>query len=251
MRLLNRTTLIKKIYRHLGIGDFKLPIDDDGIFDIIMEETLPSFSFIYPYYYNVPVADCTKLSNYRYKLPDNSLFDDCAIIAVTKLVYDYRQTNDNMNSSISGGLVNIFGNNSYDSGDIITDALNQSVSLVANDLVSFGQSPILIELEEPNVVVLSQSIGLSNSVMFKLHLTHPNLNTISNGKAETFFKLALLDVQGALYSEMKRHNYSPSAIADMKFDIDEWSDSYNERETFYEELFQATINEREDQFIVT
>jgi hypothetical protein len=226
---MNISQLVTRIKIKCGIYTIALPFEnpDQVITEVIQNITRRTFSTFCPYYetYRFNLHDLEHLdkqANYEvYLLPD--IFNERELLFVRDVRYE--------ESDISGlgywggGIPLLHGN-----------MINQSILSNAGLAMTNKVIPkMTFKYEHPRKITLYNVLS-SSRVVFDLALMHDkNLASISPTQEESFYELAVLDVEDMLYQTLKHYDNISSAYGNITLKLDEWSQAASERKTLIDE----------------
>lgn len=220
---MNASLLLKRLKMKLGLTEFKLPVSDESMIDVIKTETLFTFSQFYPYIINYQL-DTSKPSQQL-----SSQFQQPSEVFILKphgdlKIYDVQNVYLN-NDLFAGGFGNI-GLNSF----------GMIEAMASNNLNQLENIPITWEFRQPNILIVPRLNFLNfESVCVVLACEHPdNLTTIPNDLGECFQDLAKLDLEIFLYNTLKRYNNLDTTFGSIDLKIDDWSNAESERKDWVE-----------------
>lgn len=220
---LNPTALLNKAKRRLGIKSMILPYDDNELLDVLYEDTLPTFSIYFPRYFRYRVSlDSLKSVegadgfNRRYYLNLNDLKDiqiiDIEDLTPVELPLEYFHE-----PTYNGGL----------------DAFSFMADSYANSVIENMMSvPIITKFETPNILLIDNfSYVHRGEVEIKFLVVHSkDLSTIQYAQKDMLFELFKLDLQIALYNELKHYDKIDTTFGQIDLKIDDWADAESKRE---------------------
>lgn len=220
----NMTKLIDKLERRLELVGLKLPeqIAKDKWANIIMEDSVPTFSRYFPHKVNIVLDE----NNRSIREPNTYIIDEDLIPGGSASIIGFRDINwsQMMNSSTASSLqYGLYG--AYDGYDA-TSFEDFAMLQMQADTMSLYSSGIYPEFEEPNKIKLvgsiNQDIGRAlRNFPIEVFIMHPNLQTISATKMETFERLARDDVATFLFGVLKYYDNMPTVFGgevDLKLD---------------------------------
>lgn len=221
---LNPISLLNKAKRRLGVKSMILPFEDDELLDILYEETLPTFSIYFPRYFryivnidNLRKADNVNDISRRYFLNLDELKNiqiiDIEDITPVELPLEYYYA-----PGSSGGSLDAFG--------MMADMHAESV------IESMLHIPAICKFEPPNVLLIDNfSYSNRGQMELKLLIVHAkDLSTIQYAQRDMLFELFKLDLQIALYAELKHYDKIDTTFGQIDLKIDDWSDAENKRD---------------------
>lgn len=218
----NMSSVLTRIKSTLGLYTIALPFEnvDQVLSDIIINVTLPVFSTYSPYRekLRVDTKELTELeradSYQTFLLPD---WKNKHIIMVEDVEYD-----ETMLSGFGyyGGFTPFFTNNMLQQSLLANVGANISRSMIPK---------MTFEYEHPRKLRIWNLFNSCKLVLKVCCMHHPSLASISPTTFESFYKLALLDVEMFLYNTMKHYNNVESAYGRIDLKIDEWQNAEAER----------------------
>jgi hypothetical protein len=221
--------LITRLKRKLGIYSIALPIEntDDFIREIIEDTTIPVFSqyncIIERVRFNLHnLEKIEQRANYEtYLLPD--VFSNREILYVSDVSYD--------EATISG--IGYWGGGvPLMSGSFV----NQSILANAGSTLSSRMIPKLtFKYEHPRKITLYNVLS-SCHLVFEIAFAHDkSLASIPPTAEESFFELACLDVEEALYGMLKHYNELDSPYGKINLRIDDYQSAAQDRKQLLNE----------------
>lgn len=206
---MNTTTVLRHIKRKIGASHFPVPVDDDEIIEIIEQETLPTFSTYFPYFYNMKVNPKTQSTGEPgcYFIEDNDM--DIEVIGIAQVYRDTSTQYDYLESekyNVSRYTNDFFG------------------SQVLADFTSAVEVPQTFNFHPPNVLEVFPKNSLYNTPFFvKVKAIHPShLGTISMSLRDEFLKLALYDVQISMYHILKFYEGMGTGVGNIALKTEEF-----------------------------
>lgn len=221
---ISTTSLLRYIKRNLGASHRPLPIDDEEIIEIILEETVYTFSNYFPYLYNIVVGREHAVSgmNGRYLLDADGL-------EILGVFDTYRSYGSNRIEGIPGQLV------------YPTDGMNNQMF---TDISSYTQVTPTFEFIPPNIVEVFPKNYYSEDVMVTLKTVHPpHLSTIPLSLREEFYTLALLDVKISLWNILKQFSGLSTAVGNIDLKIEDYEAASSERKDLLERWSENYLKE--------
>ena len=228
---MNISKAIKRIKRDIGLYGIALPIEnlDELILEILQDTTLPVFSIYCPMEEIVPldIHQFIKGNKDRgencdlFILPDN-LFIGRELLYVKDIQY---------NES--------YLKNSY----IPTSFSVQTPDLIENLMLTNAMKPIAdttvkritFHYQHPRKVYIYDTL-VSSQLILKVAFQHDSsFQSITPTSAESFFKLAELDVKDGLYQTVKHYDGIETAYGRIELKIDDWANAKQEREELIKE----------------
>lgn len=237
------TLLLNKIERRLGLSVLPLPdnLKKDSWAEIIMEDTIPTFSRYFPYCITTLVNPCPNKDGWFFI--DQNLPEGTVILGVKDISWEsYRSDPRVEKYGIQMTSVDWLAR------DFCLD--DAALTIAGNDLLSFFNLGIYIEFEYPNKIKLVSVNGFPVSQYrpfpLKVFIQHPGLWTISPTMMEQFEKLAMCDVAISIYQVLKYYDNMDTQYATLSLQLDTIQEWANKREDIVRELDEAhttTANE--------
>jgi hypothetical protein len=222
--------LIKRLKRDIGIYGIALPIDnlDTFITDILEDTTVPVFSLYVPRY-EILACDArefTRATNDRaevcdlYILPER-LFQGREVLYVRKVEY-ISQLGD-YSTRYPSIIHNGYGGFPVNSMESIMMANAQKP--ITDNLVN----PVTFHYEYPRKLYIYDDL-VSTSLRITLACEHDtSMQSITPTSAESFYKLAILDVEAALYNQIKPYLEQGGAYDKIELKVDDWAEASKNR----------------------
>lgn len=221
---LSLTTVLRYINEKLGASVQELELSEQEMMNIVIQQTIPTFSSYFPFMPLVRVGEKDKISGTtnEYRIPN---------------AYGLNIT----------GIHKIYGANEYTLGLSgggcgylpFTDPI---YSQLAADRASMTVAPILFDFMPPNRIRIRNN-GLMNShygYLIQIQATQPShLKGIDYGYRETFCELAYLDVLISLYPIRNRfRTINTGGYGVLEFFLDEVNSAQERRTALIEKLEQ-------------
>ena len=219
------STLLRHIKSNLGSTVRPLPITDDEIMEIVIEESLPTFSKFYPYMYPVtinPNRDKIEDRNRSsvYVMDTNGM----EILGVAKVYRTDGATEDNRYPYYAT-------NNIFDMA-------------IANNYLSLTNVPETFQFYPPSLVELFPKNFSDTDFMVVTKCVHlPSLQTIPINLKDEFFQLADIDVRIALYPILKQYDQLNTPFGQIDLKINDLEDAKNERKEIIETFTSKFLKE--------
>lgn len=219
---MNMSTLLTRIKLKLGIMNIASPIEnlDETITWVIQNVTLPVFSTYHPFKQSITINtnDLERLDKggtYEcYLLPD---FKERKLLFVFDVRYD---------ETCLSGLGYYGGGFPLLGGSTINQAL---LANAGAKLASYMIPKMTFRWEAPRKLYVFNAYS-STKVIIDMGFEHDkSLATIEDSSAESFFKLALIDVMDNLYPTFKQYVDMQTAYGNINIKIDDWADAENKR----------------------
>jgi len=220
---MNMSDLITRIKIACGIYAIALPFEnpDEAIADVIRRVTLRTFSTYCPYCESIQfdtlvMEPLEKHANQEtYLLPD--IFSQREILYVKNVRYD---ESDISALGYWGGGVPILHGNMLRQAMLSNAALNLSNRIIPK---------ITFKYEHPRKITLYNMLS-STKLIFDIAFVHDSsLASITPSSEESFYNLALLDVQNFLYQSLKHYKEIKSAYGTINLQIDDWQNAESAR----------------------
>lgn len=232
----DKAHLLKLIKQHCGIYSITLPVDDDQLYqDIILDDTLLTFSTYYPRVLSVPanlnelridndkqntVADMSNI----YKLPPIVTDASDRIIIGIESIHPY---NDMRYQSVPSAY------------ETIESFQALAISQTVGDLASVMEPPFLPEFLPPDRFRVNNGTYYKDQIIINVELSFSKeLYDIPITLRQAFYKLALLDAKRYFWNQMKYYKEFQTAIASFNLQIDDWADAESKREDLLEQWDQ-------------
>lgn len=234
----NMSRLLNKIERRLGTRVLNLPdhLKKEEWATVIKEETLPTFSRYIPHVVTVALGDVATKKG-EYYLIDEEKIGNVKILGAKDIDWQNQR-----NTSIYGGWGSAYG--------YVEDYYNVPMDLegltglqMAADTLSLLNNTIYVDFQYPNKIKLTSAFNVdittkvSSGYMVTLFIEHDeNLMTISPTTMEIFENIAVCDVAGYLYNELKYYQNLETVFANIDIKLDDIQSIHQNRETVIQEL---------------
>lgn len=238
--------LLNKIERRLGTKPLNLPdqIKKSTWKDIIIEDTLPTFSRYFPNIIRHRI-DTSKCDKNGYFYIDSGLPDNIRILGIRDISWDeFGSEGSAYQQNLGYGAYDFFGS-TYGVEDVM------SLQMRA-DMTSLFNNGIYIDFIPPNKVKLVSTTGANVSqtmTNFPIDLLiehHPSLSTISPMKMETFEALAMSDVATYLYEYLKHFDGLETVFANVDLKLDSIKEKADNRENIIQKLEDGYVSAAND-----
>lgn len=237
----NMTKLINKINIRLGLESINLPEQfskNKWAEKIIIPDTLETFSRYYPYKITYKITKDHPIKN-GWIYIDEEFVDNYNILGIKDINWETFGNTSNFYSGI-GTIDSITLTSNYS----FEDLLSVSMATNYNSLFSNGLFP---EFEPPNRFRLTgfydnditKKIG---EFYIDLLVQHPNLATIPPTMMEIFENLAICDVAGYLYNNLKYYDDLETAYATLNLRLDTLQDKANQREEIISRIEESYVS---------
>lgn len=234
------TNLLNKIERRLGTRQLNLPDylqKDKWADEVIANETLDTFSRFFPNQITITLHGHNR-SKDGYYLIDEDIGDDIEIIGVKDI--DWRNINrspyDNYGFHSSG-----FYAAGYGTDDVaLLQARADQTSMITNVVIADFYPPNRVRLITTSGNDISRSIEEYPITVFIKHAL--NLMTIPPTMMETFEKLAMADVAGFLYGNLKYYDGLETVHASIDLKMSDLESIASTRDDLVEKLDEAHVS---------
>lgn len=246
---MNQNLMMRRLKRDIGIYGIALPLKgislEEYIMEIIEDTTIPVFSVFCPVKdeFSIDLNVCRRQGvkkNPRggrercelFIIPE-TLLNGRSLYGIQDVEYD-----DSYASATTApvyyqpNMVNVFGEIMVANAE--KDILDEMINPVSHDFVW------------PKRLYIYDAIMSSHIVCYGLWEHDKNLQTITPYQQESFFELAILDVEAALYQLMKHYNNGfDSPGGNVPLNIDDWANAKQERKDLikeWEDIYQVDIS---------
>lgn len=221
------TSVLRYIKMKCGAANFKLPLDDDQIMDIIYQESLPIFSKYYPYMY------------YAYVNPETDTIANNEKSSIYHV---------NTNGLEMMGVVRVFRTDGsladnrfpyYQSNNVFDIGM-------ATNLQSMVEVPNTIAFHAPDMVELFPKCYGTNIFLVQTKCVHPNsFITIPLTLNDEFKKICEYDVKIAMYPLLKRYDTLNTPYQSIELKIDDFQEAESKRDELIEKWTSKFFREPE------
>lgn len=247
------TKLLRKLEKRLGLIPLEPHFPEfakkDKWADIIMEDTIVTFSRYYPHRFPMVINDDTcykkKEDGTTYYYIKDEVLEGLELLGVM----DIDWTNHTAQNA-SLGRTSLGGGYYYPSFACPDATLESLLTLqFSADIASLYNRGIYIDFQYPNRFALK---GLGNvdydlkSFVIVLLVQHCSLATISPTKMEIFEELAQADVANFLYENLKYYEGFETAYINIDLKLSELQDEGNKRENVIEKLKESYVSTSND-----
>lgn len=228
----DKAHLLKLIKQHCGIFSIELPINDDELYqDIIVDDTLLTFSTYFPRILAVP-ANLNELRIDNDK--QNTVSDMSNIYKLPPIVID---SSDRFIIGIESILP--YNDMRYQSVPSAYETIESfqalAISQTVGDLASVMEPPFLPEFLPPDRFRVNNGTYYKDQIIINVELSFSKeLYDIPITQRQAFYKLALLDAKRYFWSHLKYYKDFQTAIASFNLPIDDWADAESRREELLE-----------------
>lgn len=247
------TKLLNKISKRLGLLPLEPHLPEftakDKWANIIMEDTMETFSRFYPHKFPLVVNDetCDKKTEngiVYYYIKDEVL-DGVKLLGLMDIDWT-----DHTASNASVGATSLGGGYYHPSFACPAATFESIISLQMNaDMASLYNRGIYIDFQYPNRFCL-KGMGNTNydlkSFVVILLVEHCSLSTISPTKMNIFEELAQADVAKFLYMNLRYYDGLETAYINIDLKLSELQDEGSKRENIIEELENSYVSTSND-----
>ena len=243
------TKLLDKIERRLGLLPIVPNLPDylkkDKWADVIMEDTIVTFSRYLPLDFRMVISDetCEKKRDESgvvwYYIKDEIL-QGVKLLGIMDIDWQ-----DHTTSNSSLGATSIGGGYYYPNFACPVETFNSVITLQSMaDMASLYNRSIYIDFQYPNRFALK---GLGNTnydldkFVVKLLVEHSSLITISPTKMETFESLAQADIAKFLYNNLRYYDNLETIYLNIDLKLSELNDEANKRDQVIDFLKESYV----------
>jgi hypothetical protein len=221
------TTLLRHIKAHLGSNNRPLPITDDEILEVVVEETLPTFSKYYPYMYPLyvnPEEDCIKSDEYKSVYVMNT--QGMEVMGVANVYRTDGATADNRYPY-------------YNTNNIFDIA-------IANNYLSATAVPETFAFYPPSIIELYPKNFSQNKFLVISKCIHlPSFQSIPMKLKDEFFELALTDVKINVYHLLRYYDQLNTPYGNVDLKINDLEEAEGKRNEIIEKFQSKFLKEPE------
>ena len=244
----NISDLLNKIERRLGLKMITphLPPDlnKDAWAEIILEDTLVTFSRFYPrkLRFTVNSETCNKVrENHRwvYYIKDEIL-GGIKLLGVSDI--DWQDTSAD---NISVGQTAGYGYYIPNYGGVESTYESFLSAQMTADIASLYNNHIYVEFEEPNKIILSRAGNVDvnlDSFVINLLVQHHNLATLSPTMMETFEQLAQADIAKTLFMHLRYVDNLETIYLVTDLKLSELEQEANRRQEIMDKIEQSYVS---------
>ena len=243
----DKAHLIKQIKQHSGVYSIRLPLTDEQIYnDIIVDDTLYTFSSFYPKVYVLP-ANLNQL-----RVPNARESTTDAVSDIYELPNLSPLTEGNSIHSIAKIIP--FNSMGYESASYAYETIDAFQALAISQGIANLSS--LIEPPMTYQFLGGRRFRLNNGTYYRAHVIiylemnyNKELYDIPPGLRISFAQLAELDFRRTIYNNLKYWNELRTAAAEYNLRIEDWQNAEDQRdelldhwtETFHEERTSVIV----------
>ena len=245
--------LLNKIERRLGLLPLlpHLPenLQKDKWADIIMEDTIVTFSRYFPYSFPLVISEetCDKRmeDNVMWYYIKDEILDGCKLLGLKDIDWTDNTLN---NASLSAGAL---GGGLYLAGMACPISTFESVAALqmTADFASLYNRAIYIDFRYPNKFAI-KGFGNTNFDLnrFKVILLveHRSLSTISPTMQEIFEQLAICDIANFLYMNLRYYDNLNTAFVEIDLKLQELNSISDKRESVIEDIKNSYVSAASD-----
>jgi hypothetical protein len=247
------TLLLNKIERRLGLSILapNLPeqLKKDKWADVIMTDTIVTFSRYYPHSFKMVINDETvdKINEdgeIWYYIKDEIL-QDVKLLGIKDIDW---LDNTSKNSSLTA--TSLGGGYYYPSYGCLEGTFESILALqTIADTASLYNRGIYIDFKEPNKFAI-KGLGNANYDLKQftiiLLVEHRSLSTISPTKMEIFEQLAMSDIANFLYMQLRYFDGLDTAYINIDLKLSELQEVANKRDNIIEEIQNSYVSTSND-----
>ena len=248
------TRLLNKIERRLGLTPLMSSLPDylskDKWCDVIMQDTLVTFSRYFPYEFPLQITDETSDKKKEddgivwYYIKD-SVLGSCKLLGMYDILWsDITARNQGLGSNTT------YGSYFYPAGMCPMATFESVVGLqMMADFNSLYNRGVYVDFRYPNKFAVK---GLANTnydlstFVVTLLVEHQSLSTISPTKQEIFESLAICDVANFLYMNLRYYDNLNTAFVEIDLKLQELSGIADKRESVIEEIKNSYVSMSND-----
>lgn len=213
---MNSTEVLRYIETELGFKFTDLELDEEEILKVVKNQSLYTFSRFYPYTVRHLIdinKDKVEGIDSRYYIKTDWEIQSVKQVFLSNMVYDGIQI---------GGIYNV----NYDYLD------NQFV----NDFISMASCPVTFMYhDEDKTLEIFPAKYTKGTILTEIYVVHSeDFSTIDIKMRDEFLKLALYDVQKALYLIRKRFANLNTPYGNIELFIDDLQDATSKRDELLE-----------------
>jgi glycogen debranching enzyme len=246
--------LLTKIERRLGLTPLMdaLPaeIKKDKWADVIMQDTIVTFSRYYPHKFKMQINDETVVkrkdsSGVLWYYIKDEILDGIKLLGIRDIDWtDISSANSSLtNTSLAGGYYYPqFACPEATLESIMTLQMNANISSLYN-------RQIYIDFEYPNRFCLKGLANTNydfNSFVVILLIEHRSLSTISPTKMEAFESLAIADVANFLWKYLRYYDGLNTIYIDIDLKLSELEQEAQKRDQVIEKLADSYVSTSND-----
>lgn len=239
----NMTLLLNKIENRLGLKPLNLKDDlakENWADTVIVPDTLVTFSRYYPHMIEYHVNEYTPIVKGYYEI-DEEILGGCKILGIKDLNWDdFGRDSFSLQQNAGYGMYDFLTQN-YGVSDIGILQMNA-------DQMSLFNNGIYIDFQYPNrfklVSVTGRTLG-SSYTRFPIHIFvehSPNLLTISPTQMETFEELAISDVAGYIYRNLKYYEGAETVYANISLKLEELEAAAGKRDEILNYIKESYVS---------
>lgn len=235
---MNTARLFRRLKRDIGPYGISVPVEnlDKFILDILEDTTIPVFSI---YNYREEFITC---STSEFEHGYNDTGENCELFILPQRIFEGREIlyvrSVEYASDVSEYYSRYSGSMSRLQSIAGTGMSAIEAMMLANaekPIVDGAINPITFKYIYPRKLYIWDAL-LSSRLKLTLACEHDtSMQTITPSSAESFYKLALLDVEAGLYNIVKPHENIKGAYDEEDLKIDAWREAAAKREELLKE----------------
>lgn len=239
----NMTILLNKIERRLGLIPLtphleNTPYSKDKWADVVVEDTIPTFSRYYPRKIPFKINSQTAPKKDGWYYIDEKFLGKMKILGIGDL--DWTAFNNR-----SLGLAQQFGYGLPDVGMTNFSMSDIETLTMRANYASMFNNNVYPEFQEPNKIrltaIANQDLNIGEFTIF-LYVTHSDdLKTISPTKMETFEQLAIADVATFLSRNLKYWDGLETVFATLDLKMSDLENEASKRDQIIDKLEQSYV----------
>lgn len=247
------TALLKKIENRLGLTPLipHLPeyCTKDKWADVILTDTIVTFSRYYPHKFPMIITDETcvkkKENGTTYYYIKDEILQGVKLLGIMDIDWqDYSSANSSLGAtSLGGGYY-------YPSFACPEATLGSMLSLqMTADMASLYNRQLYIDFQYPNRFSLKGLGNTSydlNTFTVILLVEHCSLSTISPTKMEIFESLAMADIAKFLYMNLRYYDNFETAYINIDLKLSELNDEANKRDNVIDDIKNSYVSTSND-----
>lgn len=238
------TLLLNKIERRLGLAVLNLPehLSKDHWADVIIEDTIPTFSRYFPYKITTIIDNTCEKDGFFFI--DKDVPEGCKILGVKDIDWQSYRCDPRFDRYGINFATYDFISRDYGIDDV-------AFSQTAADFMSLFNLGIYLEFIMPNkirlVSVNGSPVSRYRPFPLEIFIEHPaNLMTISPTMMETFEALAQSDVATFIYQQLKYFDDFDTTYAQLQLKMDTLQSWAERREDLVNKLDEAHTSTAND-----
>jgi len=222
------TTLLRHVKAQLGATTRPLPVSDDDMMEVVLEETIPTFSKYYPYMYPIMVDPKTD------ELDSNDMLKSVFVMNTNGLeVLGVKGTYRTDGQAADARYPYYNTNNIYDIA-------------VANNYLSMTQITDTFAFYPPSIIELYPKMFDKRPFMVIVKCVHlPSLQSIPIKLKDQFFDLATLDIKISFFPILKHYDQLNTPFGTIDLKVNDLEEAKSERNDLLEKFRSMYLKEPE------